>query len=126
MLKDKRDKVIIGLFIYQGVKKEEIEKLVLTDLKLREGKIEIPGGRRSNSRELPLEAHQVIELYDYMQQVRPQIAGKRDTGEKLFPTLKRGAIIHGRPLLLALQKINPKLKDLNQIRASVIIKWLRI
>ena len=72
-LSGKRNKVMLGLMIYQAVKTEELAKLDVQNVLLREGKIEIPGSRRSNHRTLALESHQVLDMYDYVQNIRQQI-----------------------------------------------------
>ena len=72
-LSGKRNKVVLGLMIYQGVKTEELAKLEVADIKLREGKIEIPGGRKSNHRTMTLESHQILKIYDYTLQARAEI-----------------------------------------------------
>ena len=46
-LKGKRNKIMLSLLVYQGAKTEEITKLEVQDVKLREGKIEIPGTTKS-------------------------------------------------------------------------------
>ena len=69
----KRNKVLLGLLVYQGIKPEEICKIELTDLQLREGKITIQSSLKTNSRTLKLESHQVFDLYDYINQTRKQI-----------------------------------------------------
>ena len=48
----KRNKIILGLLIYQGIRTEELERLELQDLQLREGKITIQGSKRTQSRTL--------------------------------------------------------------------------
>lgn len=75
-LSQKKNKVIIGTLVYQGLKTEELDKLEVKDVKLKEGKIEVAGGRRSNSRTLQLESHQVMDVYEYVMQTRPQILAK--------------------------------------------------
>ena len=69
----KRNKVMLGLLIYQGVKTEELRKLEVKEIKLREGKIEVPGGRRSNHRTMQLESHQIMDMYEYILEARPEI-----------------------------------------------------
>ena len=59
-LKGKRNKIMLSLLVYQGVKTEELDKLTTKGMKLKEGKIEIPGGHKSESRVLQLEPHQVL------------------------------------------------------------------
>ncbi len=52
--RDKRNKVILGLFIYQGITTEELHQLETNHLKLKKGKIYVPGNRRRNSRTLSI------------------------------------------------------------------------
>ena len=70
---------------YQGLKSEEVARLEVKDIKLREGKIDVAGGVRSNGRILRLEARQVMDMYDYVLQPRPKIiaVSKQET-EKLL------------------------------------------
>lgn len=125
-LSGRKNKVIIGLLVYQGLKTEEIDKLEVKDVKLKEGKIEIPGGRKNNSRTLQLESHQVLDLYDYVMQVRNAILKKTDQQtEKLFVSLEGGDKLRIDYLMKQLRKQNPKITSPKQIRASVIVKWLR-
>ncbi len=46
----RRNKIILGLLIYQTIRSEEIIRLQIVDVKLREGKIFMPGTKRSNDR----------------------------------------------------------------------------
>ncbi len=85
-LAHRRNKVILGMLVYQGLKTPELGKLEVNDINLREGKINVPGGTRSNSREMTLEAHQIMDLYDYTLQVRPlllQMEPKRKSQRKI-------------------------------------------
>lgn len=129
-LAGKRNKVMLGLLVYQGVKTEELRKLEAKDIKLREGKIEVPGGRRSNHRSMQLESHQVMDVYEYMLQARPEIlkVSGQET-DKLFVSLTgKSSTISNltssflRPLKAQFQH----LKNAKQIRASVITKWLKM
>jgi site-specific recombinase XerD len=125
-LSGRKNKVIIGLLVYQGLKTEELDKLEVKDVKLKEGKIEIPGGRKSNGRALQLEPHQVLDMYDYVKQTRPQILEqtKKQT-EKLFVSLESGYKLRIDYLMEQLREKNPKMTSAKQVRASVIVKWLR-
>jgi integrase/recombinase XerD len=59
-----RNKVIIGLLVYQGVTRDELSHLRPEHLKLREGKIHIPATGRQLGRLLPLQPHQILELHE--------------------------------------------------------------
>jgi len=125
----KRNKIILGLVIYQGMRTEEIGKLELSDLQLGEGKINIQGSRRTEGRVLKLEAHQVYDLMDYVHSIRKQIleaTGKNST--KVFISV--GSSLNFNNIMQKLVKTictaNPKLNDMRQIRTSVIVNWLKL
>lgn len=127
----KRNKIILGLLIYQGLQTEEIIKLQTSDVKLREGKIFIAGSKRSNDRTLKLESHQVFDLLDYINDTRKQILHYKKITEpvpELF--LNLGEAVKKRNmlsmLLMHLKQMNGKIKNLNQLRASVIVHWLKL
>ncbi len=126
---DKRDKIMLGLLAYQGLRTQELALLETKDVKIKEGKIEIPASRRSNARTLQLESHQVLEVYDYLLQVRKEIleqSGKKTN--KLFIGLDGGDKV-GNFSHYMMVKVGRKYKGIvnpKQIRASVIVKWLRL
>lgn len=125
-LSQKKNKMIIGMLVYQGLKTEELNKLEVKDVKLKEGKIEIPGGRKSNRRTLQLEPHQIMDMNDYISQLRPQILEK--TGQRtyrLFVSVEGGFKLRLDFLMKQLRKQNSKIENSDQIRASVIVRWLK-
>ena len=127
-LTSRRNKVILGLMIWQGLGTRELSKLEVKDLKLRDGKIYIKGSRRSNERELKLESHQVLDLMEYQLQTRKELLEltKKQT-EQLFLSVgdsNRFANMMGK-LLKKLNKQNGRIKNVKQIRASVITYWLK-
>lgn len=127
----KRNKIILGLFIYQALRSEEIIRLQVSDVKLREGKIFIAGANRSNERTLKLESHQVFDLLDYINDTRKQILHHRGITEPrqdMFLQLGEGknkTNMFGM-LLSHLKQMNSKVKSIDQLRASVIVHWLKL
>lgn len=127
-LASKRNKVILGLLIYQGLGTTELGRLTIKDLKLREGKIFVAATRRSNERTLKLEAHQVIDMMEYIYQVREEILSLAEKqSESLFVTLGKSHEFRtiSAKLIKKLRKQNKKVTSLNQIRTSVITHWLK-
>jgi integrase/recombinase XerD len=128
-LKSKREKVILGLFVYQGIQSMELSRLVVKDIDLRQGQITIPGSRKSNERTLQLESVQILDLMEYLMNARNEIL--KQTGqetEKLIVGVLGGDDVgnHVYRLMQQLKKNqNQKVKNAQQIRASVIVKWLR-
>ncbi|MBB6239879.1 integrase/recombinase XerD [Pedobacter sp. AK013] len=119
-----RNKVILGLLVYQALTRSELEMLRPEHLKLREGKIHIPQTNKNNSRNLSLQPHQILDLQEYLLIVRPKLQSKTErlfTGRNDMESLKN-SLLH---LNHALRKINPKLKNAMQIRQSVITEWLK-
>ena len=122
----KRNKVIVGLMVYQGLNTTELIHLELEDLQLYKGKIYIKSGARSNSRTLELKSWQVIELLEYVKEIREEIKVRKNVeSERLFiPNNARlGNTIYF--ILKKLKKINNKVTNANQLRASVITNWLK-
>lgn len=128
-LSHKRNKVMIGLLIYQGITAKELADLELKDLRLREGKVFIPGGRRSNERELSLQAGQIMDLMEYQLKDRLDLlalTGKQS--EKLIISAGSGDSLHNTlsKLIKSLHAHNSKVTSLKQIRTSVITHWLKL
>ncbi len=141
--REKRNKVILGLLIYQGLTTEELHKLEHSHLKLKQGKILVPGNRRRNSRTLELKPFQILELYEYINEVKPSILkeiGKSKPSrkpkqidqerikEQLFISINgseniKNSLLH---LFKEIQKNNPEIKNAKQIRSSVIVNWLKL
>jgi integrase/recombinase XerD len=136
----KRNKIILGLIIYQGLRTEELAKLELQDLQLRAGKITIHKAKRTEERTLKLESHQIYDLMDYVHVIRKQIL---EAKKALHPTYIKQPITNNQQLFLSvgtslnfsnvMQKlmvsvrvINSKIKDHQQIRTSVICNWLKV
>ena len=141
-LRSQRNKVIIGLLVFQALTREEIEKLEITDIKLHAGKIEIPGGKHSNPRTLKLESVQILDIQEYLASTRYEILkaqGSYGTGRRpnsinqektqtqLFISMHGSDIIKNSflHLIYSLRKLNPKLTNAQQIRQSVITNWLK-
>ena len=119
-----RNTVILGLLIYQGLDSGEIARLETGHVNLSEGKIYIPSGRNSNSRTLKLQANQILPLKTYLEKTRPELLEKRNLQSAyIFPSKKSSDMIC--KIVEAVKRIHPEIKDSRQIRASVIMNWLK-
>mgnify|MGYP000058667837 FL=1 len=121
----KRAKVIIGLIVYQGLNTTDLGNLKIEHLQLSKGKIYVPSTKRSNARTLDLKPWQIMEFIAYQNEVRPIIQDKiQNHSEQLFNSNARfNAIIYH--IFKKLKKYNQKVKNIKQIRASVITNWLK-
>ena len=121
----KRNKIIIGLLVYQGLQSKELQYLKEEHVELYKGKINIPSSKKTNGRTLELKPWQLMELMEYVQQIRPQITPKGE--ESLFTSSYGNSNLSN-----VLKKISEELKLINynyqnaiQIRNSVIVNWLK-
>ena len=126
-LSEKRNRIIIGLLIYQGLTTRNIEDLKIENVKLYKGKLEILGTKKSNGRTLELKPWQLMELMEYIEKIRPQFLEQTNKeSEQLFLTLGKSKSLQNifRKINKSLREINNKYININQIRTSVIINWL--
>jgi integrase/recombinase XerD len=141
-LREKRNKVILGLLVYQGITTGELHRLDVADVKLKQGKIHVPGTRKSGRRELELIPFQILELNEYLIKVRPKIlkqlndpkpARKPDKinqkrlKEQLFISINgseniKNSLLH---MFKGVQKTHPQIQSPKQIRSGVITWWLK-
>lgn len=127
-LATKRNKAILGLLVFQGLTSHEVAALTLKSLELRAGKVHVEEGRRHNGRSLTLEAAQVMDLMEYTLSVRGdllKLSGK--ASDQLFVSVGVGQRLNNtlNKLLEQITKLEPKVKTLQQLRASVITHWIK-
>lgn len=124
----KRNKILLGLLIYQGITAEDVKNLEVKHLELREGKITIPSTKRSNERILKLEPHQIFDLYDYVNGVRKEILHlTQKQSNTLFVSIGASHKMQNtlQKLVNEIKQQNKNAESLDQIRASIITNWLK-
>jgi site-specific recombinase XerD len=124
----KRNKVVLGLMVYQGLGTEDLGRLEEIHLKLAESKIYIPARRRSNNRTLDLLPEQVTLLEDYITKVRPLLLELTDKETHLLFTSWGSSERFSNMQSVILRNIKrymPQVKTINQIRISVIAEWVK-
>jgi integrase/recombinase XerD len=141
-LREKRNRVILGLLIYQGLSTDDLRRLEVEHVKVKEGRIHVSGDHRRGGRNLELKPFQVMELHEYLTKLRPEIirginmpgpARKPDRinrsrlESQLFVSINgseniKNSLLH---LFRGLKKMNPGIINANKIRQSVITYWLK-
>lgn len=87
-----RNKVLVGLLIYQGLWPQEAAGVRVEDIDLTAATVYIRATTKTSARTLPLKANQVLLFYAYIHSVRPALIKKGTTTDKLLIGLQ------GRPL----------------------------
>lgn len=129
-IRDQRNKVILGLLIFQAVTIEELELLEPEHISLREGKIKIPGTDRTNERVLKLEAAQVFELQEYLNKTRNRIlygpkVNEPEKMKQLIIGMEGGTLLAGEVGWMMRRLQHEKITTASQIRASTIAEWTK-
>jgi integrase/recombinase XerD len=122
-----RDKVVIGLMVFQGVTTMELHHMQEEHLQLKKGKVDVPSTQRTNARTLKLQPCQMMELLEYMEEARPYLSEKDRGGnpEKLFfGSIDQMHSITSR-ILKTMKENNQKVKGCSSLRTSIIINWLK-
>lgn len=123
----KRNKIMLGLVIYQALRQDEIAALTPEDIDLHQGTIYIKKTGRGARRILKLEAHQILPLQEYIKEVLPQIRQKAENPtDKLIMSLGKNTNLKElvSSLMKAMRKENPRFKNLLHIRTSIISHWI--
>ena len=129
---DQRNQAILGLILFQGLKIGEVQNLKLPQLDLQKGTVYLPERPANNQRTLKLEAQQILQLQAYISQTRKALLLLRNVESQyvfVSTSLKEKAKdnplqYNADPLIKQLKKLNPKVNNWFQIRASVITAWL--
>lgn len=107
--------VLLGSIIYQGLNTSELGKLQIKDIDLEKGVIYLHEAKRLNARVLKLEPFQILPLSNYLNTLKPK-------QEKLF---KESIVSIVSWVMQELKGINPTIYSINQLRASVIMNWIK-
>jgi len=120
----KRNKVILGILIYQGIRRSELERMKESDIDMDRGLIRIRETGSTNSRILSLQGNQILDLNKYLYEVRPML--NKSDSEALF--ISRGI---GKKLANALSHLMKRIRKdygvkltVSLIRQAVIKAWL--
>lgn len=73
----KRNQIIMSLLVHQALKSSELIQLKTSDIDLEKAQIHITATSQTNSRTLPLEASQILLLYEYINSYRTKLVTHR-------------------------------------------------
>lgn len=128
----KRDKVILGLLIYQALTTHEILHLKVNDIDLNEGTIEIketnlPGRRTNKSRTLALKPKQILVMHDYIKTYRKELWQRQKPSKRTdyFILNENGLQLWGSYLNRMLREATDDKYKPMKIRQSVIAHLLK-
>lgn len=124
----RRNKAMLGFFIFQGVNSAMIKKLQIGDVDLRKGIVKLPQTRKSNVRTLKLDSVQIMDLMEYITTIRNELIRQTEKyTDDLFISLGSKPDLQNvlSKLSKKLKKQDQKFTGFNQIRASRITYWIQ-
>jgi site-specific recombinase XerD len=129
-LVEKRNKVLLSLVVFQAVGSRELAQIEVTNIDLNNGTIYVPGLRTTNGRTLELKPQQLLLFQDYLMNVRPSIlekSGKKSDRFLISTGSGQGSLTNVISFILRSLRVEyPRLKDLQQIRQSVVSQWVKV
>ena len=126
-LTQRRNKCLMGVLIFQGLKLGEIEALKLTDLDPTNWTIRIAKTSKTNSRTIQLDIVQIKDMMDYVYEYRPKLLDERGCdSDNLFFSLGTGHQLNNaiNGMLRYVKALNPQVKSSMQIRQSRMSVWV--
>lgn len=145
-LSKERNKVVLGLLINQGITTAEVGRITIEDLDLRQGKIDIKGGRIGSDRTLELKSNQIMDIMEYQYKTRTELLKyyktdpslekgeqAKQTKQLFLSTPSSGEIYASgngnlqifKSLTNDVKEQNPRFINFLQVRSSVITQWLK-
>jgi integrase/recombinase XerD len=124
----KRDKMMLGLLVYQGLLQSELLRLEPQVIDLEKGTVHIRKHSGANARLLKLEPFQILPMQEYIKECRPKIIAIRgETSPYLFVSkgLCKNIGNSLREMMDYVKRHNPELKNQLHIRTSLISHWVK-
>lgn len=129
------DKIMLGLMIYQALDERDIFRLELEHINFETGTIYIPSGSlKKEARVLPLQAHQILPLKNYIDNHRKayhQGHGEAISNKLFYPNCEKIHRLHdqikrlSKGLKQTADKLDIKVTRLYLLRQSRIALWLK-
>lgn len=124
----RRDKVMLGLVIFQGLKREELEGLELHHINFEEADVYIASYSKANARNIALHPIQLPHLMSYIYEFRPKLLVETNKKtERLFFSMGKSNSTNNalQKKVTNLKRAYPSFKTLTQVRESRMSIWIK-
>jgi integrase/recombinase XerD len=122
------DQLLLSLITWQALEYEDIIKIELQDVQLTKGQLYIRSRKGRNARYLPLAPHQVMQLYNYIENTKSKREERKTT--LLWITAAKTSLDMAWRMLSrnvkkqSLVKLNQKISNLQHLRQSRLAIWI--
>ena len=121
---NKRDKILLAILIYQGIAVPEIQYPKIKHLDLQKATINIPPSKMYAARKIPLQSPQIFDLTQFILNKSPE--------QNIFQYKNQTQATNSRTHLcqqirkeIKKQQIDLRFINLQQIRKSIIVQWVK-
>jgi integrase/recombinase XerD len=121
------DKILLGFIIYQALDERDILRIELEHLQLVKGEIKIPAGqKRKEARTLKLEAFQILQLHNYLENHRDKNSTKLISPQaEKFDNLHDQITNLNRQIRTLGEALQMDIRRLSQLKQSRITLWIK-
>lgn len=121
------DKILLGFIIYQALDERDILRIELEGLQLEKGEIKIPAGqKRKEARTLKLEAFQILQLHNYIENHRDKNGTKLISPQaEKFDNLHDQITNLNRQIRTLGENLQMDIRRLSQLKQSRITLWIK-
>jgi len=127
-LVQKRDRCILGMMLFMGLQRTELESLQLEHLDLENARLYVPESPSTNERYIPLHPKQMMHLSQYIYDLRPKLLQYfNKVTNQLFFSSGVGNNLNG-ALARMLKRIKLEchyVRDFKQLRQSRVVIWVK-
>lgn len=81
---DCRNRVLMSLLIYQGLRPREMEGLCIQDINVTTGNVYVKSTAKTSARTLPLKPNQVLLFYEYIHEIRNKLLNGKSLNSLLI------------------------------------------
>ena len=124
-----RNKVLLGMLVYQGLRSPELSALAVRDIDLEQGQVYVRSQGKYLSRSLALASVQIMSISDYIREKRPRLLGYRGMeSDRLFlgsGGSSKTANVQSK-VIGELKKKGGLVGGFEQLHSSVIANWLKV
>jgi integrase/recombinase XerD len=127
---ESRNKIVMSLLVYQGLKPNEIASLEVKEVNLNEGTIYIKPSLKNNSRTLHLRGNQILLFKKYVEEVRPLLLQNNTLALEALVIGHRSNPMSGEDITKHVNRsysklYSPRIVNCQTIRQSVITNLLK-
>lgn len=123
-----RDKAMLGLVIYQGLKREEINNLEVVDINTERGQVYVKERPNTHARTLALNVKQMGQLLSYLYEYRPKLLEEAEKQtDRLFFSMGKGNRIDNvmHRMSKQIKQQYPSFRNLSQLKESRMRIWVK-